>query len=64
MPFIRITFVTSAQALSNSLDAHTLGVRDLGHADYTRVWQDMRAFTEQRNEFTPDELWQIGRAHV
>ena len=45
--------------MSNNLDARTLGVRDLGRADYTRVWQDMRAFTEQRNEFTPDELWLV-----
>ena len=51
--------MTSARALSNNLDARTLGVRDLGRADYTRVWQDMRAFTEQRNEFTPDELWLV-----
>lgn len=51
--------MTSAPALSNSLDAHALCVRDLGRVDYTRVWQDMRTFTEQRNEFTPDELWLV-----
>ena len=51
--------MTSAPALSNSLDRHTLNVRDLGRVEYTRVWQDMRSFTEQRNDLTPDELWLV-----
>jgi lipoyl(octanoyl) transferase len=45
--------------LSNSLDPHTLAVRDLGRADYLRVWQDMRAFTDRRGAATPDELWLV-----
>lgn len=59
MRFIRITFVTSAPARLNNSSAHRLVVRDLGSADYQRVWQDMRAFTEQRDAFTPDELWLV-----
>ncbi len=51
--------MTSARALSNSVDPDTLAVRDLGRADYVRVWQDMRAFTEQRGASTPDELWLV-----
>jgi lipoyl(octanoyl) transferase len=59
MRFIRTISVTSARALSNSLDPHTLAVRDLGRADYLRVWQDMRAFTDRRGAATPDELWLV-----
>lgn len=32
-------------------------VRDLGVADYTRVWSAMRQFTDTRDEHTPDEIW-------
>ena len=51
--------MTSARALSNSLDPPALAVRDLGRADYLRVWQDMRAFTDRRGASTPDELWLV-----
>ena len=51
--------MTSARALSNSLDPHALAVRDLGRADYLRVWQDMRAFTDRRDAATADELWLV-----
>ena len=51
--------MTSAPALSNSPDSYALQVRDLGRVEYTRVWQDMRNFTEQRNDLTPDELWLV-----
>lgn len=51
--------MTSAPARLNNSSAHRLVVRDLGSADYQRVWQDMRAFTEQRDAFTPDELWLV-----
>ncbi|MEK7759704.1 MAG: octanoyltransferase, partial [Pseudomonadota bacterium] len=34
-------------------------VRDLGHADYARVWQDMRAFTDRRDPSTRDEIWLV-----
>ena len=51
--------MTSAPARLNNPSSHRLVVRDLGSADYQRVWQDMRAFTEQRDASTPDELWLV-----
>ena len=51
--------MTSAPARSSSLDTRVALVRDLGRADYTRVWQDMRAFTERRDASTPDEIWLV-----
>ena len=32
-------------------------VRDLGLTGYQTVWDDMRAFTQQRNHATADEIW-------
>lgn len=32
-------------------------VRHLGLADYTRVWQAMQRFTDQRDADTQDEIW-------
>lgn len=37
--------------------SHPLIVRRLGLQPYTGVLESMRAFTEQRDESTPDELW-------
>lgn len=51
--------MTSAPVKLNSRDLGQLIVRDLGRADYERVWQDMRHFTEQRDLNTPDELWLV-----
>ena len=34
-----------------------VNIRDLGKSDYQTVWDDMRSFTEQRNESTLDEIW-------
>lgn len=51
--------MTSAPAKSSNFDTQIVMVRDLGRADYTRVWQDMRAFTEQRDSFTQDEIWLV-----
>lgn len=34
-------------------------IRDLGQQDYRKTWQDMRAFTDQRDAQTPDELWLV-----
>lgn len=51
--------MTSAPARLNSNDARRLIVRDLGRADYLQVWQDMRAFTDQRDAETLDELWLV-----
>jgi lipoyl(octanoyl) transferase len=32
-------------------------VRELGRVEYQPTWQAMRAFTQSRDESTPDELW-------
>ena len=37
----------------------TLHVRRLGLMDYETVWRAMQAFTDQRDENTPDELWLV-----
>ena len=34
-----------------------LCIRDLGLQDYLGVWQQMQAFTQQRNALTADEIW-------
>lgn len=34
-------------------------VRDLGRQPYVPVWHAMQAFTDARNEETPDELWLV-----
>ncbi len=36
-----------------------LQVRRLGLMDYETVWRAMQAFTDQRDENTPDELWLV-----
>jgi len=51
--------VTSAPAKSSNLDTQIVVVRDLGCADYVRVWQDMRNFTDQRDATTLDEIWLV-----
>jgi len=37
----------------------TLIVRQLSKSDYTKVWQAMQSFTDNRNEQTLDELWLV-----
>ena len=32
-------------------------VLNLGKQDYASVWQQMQAFTNQRDQYTPDEIW-------
>ncbi len=32
-------------------------IRHLGLQDYETSWQDMQRFTQERNEYTPDEIW-------
>lgn len=32
-------------------------VRDLGLIDYQKTWENMRDFTDSRDENTPDEIW-------
>jgi len=34
-------------------------VRDLGRRAYEPVWRDMQAFTDARDDDTPDELWLV-----
>lgn len=36
-----------------------LHIRRLGLMDYKPVWRAMQAFTDQRDENTPDELWLV-----
>jgi len=56
--------VTSAPAKSSNIDVCNVIVRDLGRADYTRVWQDMRRFTDQRDDSTQDEIWLVEHSPV
>jgi lipoyl(octanoyl) transferase len=39
-------------------------VRELGRRDYLPVWRAMQAFTDARDEATPDELWLVEHAPV
>ncbi len=41
-----------------------LRIRQLGLADYEPVWRAMQAFTDQRDETTPDELWLVEHPSV
>ena len=38
---------------------NNVNIRDLGLKYYQPVWDDMRAFTEQREESTTDEIWLV-----
>jgi len=39
------------------LNCSELFIRRLGRMDYETVWHAMQAFTDQRHEQTPDEIW-------
>lgn len=41
------------------MSAMDLHVRRLGLMDYEPVWRAMQAFTDERDENTPDELWLV-----
>ena len=41
------------------MSTHTCIVRDLGRQAYEPVWRAMQAFTDARDEGTPDELWLV-----
>ncbi len=41
------------------ISTDTLQVRVLGVQDYLPVWQQMQAFTQQRDADTPDQLWLV-----
>src|SRR3546814_15582779 len=34
-------------------------VRDLGRQPYEPIWRAMQAFTDARDEHTPDEVWLV-----
>ncbi|WP_440875508.1 lipoyl(octanoyl) transferase LipB [Thalassotalea sp. PLHSN55] len=38
---------------------NTLIIRQLANMDYTKVWQAMQHFTDNRDEATADELWLV-----
>ncbi len=38
---------------------HTVNIRQYPAADYESVWQEMMIFTRNRDEQTPDEIWQV-----
>jgi lipoyl(octanoyl) transferase len=43
---------------SQNIEAPTpFVVKQLGQRDYSEVWQAMQAFTQQRDNDTPDEVW-------
>jgi lipoyl(octanoyl) transferase len=39
-------------------------IKRLGRVEYLPTWQAMRAFTRERDESTPDELWLLEHAPV
>ena len=41
------------------MPATQLHIRRLGLMDYEPVWRAMQAFTDQRDDLTPDELWLV-----
>lgn len=41
-----------------------LQFRELGLCDYAPVWRDMQAFTDQRDDGTPDEIWLLQHTPV
>lgn len=56
--------MTFAPAKSSNIDVCNVIVRDLGRVEYTRVWQDMRRFTDRRDDSTRDEIWLVEHAPV
>ena len=44
---------------SPEADAGTCTVRELGRRAYEPVWRAMQAYTDARDEATPDELWLV-----
>lgn len=49
---------TAADTLTTA-PARRLRLRRLGLADYQPVWRAMQAFTDRRDDGTPDELWAV-----
>ena len=41
-----------------------LAFRDLGHKPLRQVWGDMKRFTDERDEGTPDEVWFVEHPSV
>lgn len=50
---------TPPQALQGRVASRQLQERQLGRVDYQACWQAMRAFTECRDQTTPDECWVV-----
>jgi len=52
--------MTSNRSSTRSLQqTERIRLRRLGLAGYEPVWREMRAFTDQRGENSPDELWLV-----
>ncbi|MGY3266696.1 lipoyl(octanoyl) transferase [Lysobacter sp. HA35] len=49
--------VAVAEPESAAVDIPAARVRDLGRQPYEPVWRAMQAFTDARDDTTPDELW-------
>lgn len=47
-----------------TLALERIAIRSLGCVDYVPTWRAMRAFTLQRTEATPDELWLLEHSPV
>ncbi|MGB0866017.1 MAG: lipoyl(octanoyl) transferase LipB, partial [Granulosicoccaceae bacterium] len=41
------------------IDPHSYVLRQLGRLDYTTVFDAQRAFTDARDELSPDEFWLV-----
>ena len=46
-----------AQQPPRAVNGETIAVRPLGATDYATTWHAMQAFTGQRDDHTPDEIW-------
>ncbi len=54
-----LTSCTASPQPQPSAVTETLIVRDLGLQAYEPIWRAMQAFTDARDEHTPDELWLV-----
>lgn len=51
--------MSPSQGSQSKPNTPQLKLRRLGLRDYVPVWHEMQAFTDQRDENTPDELWLV-----
>lgn len=54
--------LNAPEEISDRVDA--VRVRALGPTDYETTWRAMQAFTDARNEATPDEIWLTEHAPI